>query len=122
MEARQLVELSKRIDKWAEQLLDTGKRNNLVSFKDRKLSIEILKPSAEEIFQEFSSGNPNPFTIFDPAQILDNENNDYDDSSVSDTNSDSRENKRIYNKNDFLNRFSNAVSYTHLTLPTICSV
>ena len=42
MEAKQLVELSKRIDKWAEQLLDTGKRNNLVSFKDCKLSIEVL--------------------------------------------------------------------------------
>ena len=111
MGAEQLVELSKRIDKWAEQLLDTGKRNNLVSFKDRKLStLEILKPSAEEIFQEFSSYNPNPFTIFDPAQILDNENNDYDDSSTPDTNSDSRENKRIYNKNDFLNRFSNEIS------------
>lgn len=111
MEAKQLIELSKRIDKWAEQLLDTGKRNNLVSFKDRKLStLEILKPSAEEIFQEFSSDNPNPFTIFDSAQILDDENNDYDDSFVSDTNSDSRENKRIYNKNDFLNRFSNEIS------------
>ncbi len=111
MSAEQLVELSKRIDKWAEQLLDTGKRNNLVSFKDRKLfTLEILKPSAKEIFQEFSSDNPKPFTIFDPAQILDNENNDYDDSSASDTNSDSRENKRIYNKNDFLNKFSNEIN------------
>lgn len=70
MGAEQLVELSKRIDKWAEQLLDTGKRNNLVSFKDRKLSIEILKPSAKEIFQKFSSANPEPFEIFNPPQIL----------------------------------------------------
>ena len=111
MGAEQLVELSKRIDKCAEQLLDTSKRNNLVSFKDRKLStLEILKPSAEDIFQEFSSDNPEPFTIFNPAEILDNENNDYDDSSVQNTGLDSKENKRIYSKNDFLNRFSNEIS------------
>ena len=110
MEAKQLVELSKRIDKWAEQLLDTGKRNNLVSFKDRKLSIEILKPSTKEIFQEFSSDNPEPFKIFNPPQIFENENNDYDDSSVPDTNSDGKRNKRIYSKNDFLNIFSNKIN------------
>ena len=110
MEAKQLVELSKRIDKWAEQLLDTGKRNNLVSFKDCKLSIEILKPSTKEIFQEFSSDNPEPFKIFNPPQIFENENNDYDDSSVPDTNSDGKRNKRIYSKNDFLNIFSNKIN------------
>lgn len=109
MEAKQLVELSKRIDKWAEQLLDTGKLNNLVSFKDRKLSIEILKPSAKEIFQEFSSDNPKPFEIFNPPQIFDADNSN-DDSSVQNTSLDSKRNKRIYNKNDFLNKFSNEIN------------
>ena len=28
-----------KLDKWAELLLDTGKRNNLVNFKDTKLEI-----------------------------------------------------------------------------------
>lgn len=109
METKQLVELSKRIDKWAEQLLDTGKRNNLVSFKDRKLSIEILKPSAKEIFQAFSSANPEPFEIFNPPQIFDADNSN-DDSSVQNTCLDSKRNKRIYNKNDFLNKFSNEIN------------
>lgn len=109
MGAEQLVELSKRIDKWAEQLLDTGKRNNLVSFKDRKLSIEILKPSAKEIFQKFSSANPEPFEIFNPPQIFDADNSN-DDSSVQNTGLDSKRNKRIYNKNDFLNIFSNKIN------------
>lgn len=109
METKQLIELSKRIDKWAEQLLDTGKRNNLVSFKDRKLSIEILKPSAEEIFQEFSSGNPKSFEIFNPPQIFYADNSN-DDSSVQNTGLDSKRNKRIYNKNDFLNIFSNKIN------------
>ena len=27
---------TKKLDKWAELLLDTGKRNNLINFKDRK--------------------------------------------------------------------------------------
>ena len=109
MEAKQLIELSKRIDKWAEQLLDTGKLNNLVSFKDRKLSIEILKPSAKEIFQEFSSANPEPFEIFNPPQIFDADNSN-DDSSAQNTGFDSKRNKRIYNKNDFLNKFSNEIN------------
>lgn len=109
MEAKQLIELSKRIDKWAEQLLDTGKRNNLVSFKDSKLSIEILKPSAKEIFQEFSSANPEPFEIFNPPQIFDADNSN-DDSSVQNTGLDSKRNKRIHDKNDFLNKFSNEIN------------
>ena len=33
----------KKLDSWAEQLLDTGKRNNLVSFKDTKSSSVVEK-------------------------------------------------------------------------------
>ena len=29
---------TKKIDKWAELLLDTGKRNNLINFKDTRVS------------------------------------------------------------------------------------
>ncbi len=28
----------KKLERWAEKLLDTGKRNNLVNFKDTKTS------------------------------------------------------------------------------------
>ena len=34
---------TKKIDKWAELLLDTGKRNNLINFKDTRVStVEVL--------------------------------------------------------------------------------
>ena len=35
----------KKLDNWANLLLDTGKRNNLISFKDTKASTaEVLYP------------------------------------------------------------------------------
>lgn len=110
MEARQLVELSKSIDKWAEQLLDTGKKNNLVSFKDRKSStLELLKPSAEEIFQELSSDTPKSFELFNPAQILDGETHDYDATSAYNTSLDVINHKHMYTKSEFLEKFSHSI-------------
>ena len=36
---------AEKLNKWAELLLDTGKRNNLIHFKDTKMgSVEILSP------------------------------------------------------------------------------
>ena len=43
---------TKKLDKWAELLLDTGKRNNLVHFKDTRASTaEVLFPSPEALFE-----------------------------------------------------------------------
>ena len=40
-----------KLDRWIEKLLDTGKRNNLINFKDSKLStVEIVFPDDESIF------------------------------------------------------------------------
>ena len=53
------------LEKWAEQLLDTGKKNNLISFRDTLSSTaEILKPSAAELFEAIE-GNA-AFEVFDP--------------------------------------------------------
>lgn len=55
----------KKLDRWAEKLLDTGKRNNLINFKDSKTSsAEILFPSCEAIFDKCSFGRV--FDFFDP--------------------------------------------------------
>lgn len=44
---------TKKLDKWAELLLDTGKRNNLISFKDTKATtVEVLFPSPDTVFQK----------------------------------------------------------------------
>ncbi len=59
----------KKLDKWADLLLDTGKRNNLINFKDTKTStVEVLLPSSDVLFEKID-GNTS-FEIFDP-QIID---------------------------------------------------
>ena len=53
------------LEKWAEQLLDTGKKNNLISFRDTLSSTaEILKPSAAELFDAIEGNTA--FEVFDP--------------------------------------------------------
>ena len=48
---------NKKLEQWAKALLDTGKRNNLVNFRETKSSsAEILIPSAEELFQRALAG------------------------------------------------------------------
>lgn len=44
---------NKKLDRWAELLLDTGKRNNLINFKETKTSTaEILLPQAEDVLKK----------------------------------------------------------------------
>lgn len=58
-----------KLDKWAELLLDTGKRNNLINFKDTKTStVEVLIPAANALFKKID-GNLS-FEVYDP-QIVD---------------------------------------------------
>ena len=55
----------KKLDRWAEKLLDTGKRNNLISFKDTKASsAEVVHPNCETVFSKCSVGRV--FEVFDP--------------------------------------------------------
>ena len=54
-----------KLDAWADRLLDTGKRNNLIHFRDTKASTaEILIPGADDLFEKID-GNAS-FEIFDP--------------------------------------------------------
>ena len=56
---------AKKLGKWAELLLDTGKRNNLINFKDTKTStVEVLLPSAEVLFGKIDGATA--FEVFDP--------------------------------------------------------
>lgn len=68
-----------KLDKWANLLLDTGKRNNLINFKDTKsATIEILLPNTEELFQKVDSTAS--FEVFDPKIIDDDEDEEIVDS------------------------------------------
>ena len=45
-----------KLDKWADYLLDTGKGNNLINFKDTKSStVEVLLPNINQIFSKTES-------------------------------------------------------------------
>ena len=53
------------MDSWADQLLDTVKKNNLINSRDTKSSTaEILIPDADELFRKIE-GNA-VFEIYDP--------------------------------------------------------
>lgn len=57
--------------KWAELLLDTGKRNNLINFKDTRVStVEVLLPSSDILFGKVDGVST--FEVFDP-KIIDEE-------------------------------------------------
>ena len=61
---------TEKLNKWADLLLDTGKRNNLIHFKDTKMSTaEILFPDYATLFERTESAAT--FEVFDPK--LENE-------------------------------------------------
>ena len=89
---------TKKLDRWASLLLDTGKRNNLVNFKDTKAStVEIILPNPEDLFERVESSVS--FEVFDP-KIADDEDEDY----TSDQSSDDSEEDEKKKKQDKLNR------------------
>ena len=63
---------TKKLDRWAELLLDTGKRNNLINFKDTKAStVEVLRPAAEQLFERIEGTSS--FEVFDPKIVEEEE-------------------------------------------------
>ena len=63
---------TKKLDKWADLLLDTGKRNNLINFKDtRTSSVEVLLPSSDTLFEKVDGTIV--FEVFDPKIADDDE-------------------------------------------------
>jgi len=59
--------MNKAIQAWADKLLDTGNRNNLVNFKDRKgTTIEIISDEPSELFDSLAHGKE--FSVFDPKK------------------------------------------------------
>ena len=47
---------TKKLERWATLLLDTGKRNNLVNYRDTKVSsVEIVSPDPKELFDKAES-------------------------------------------------------------------
>lgn len=77
-EANEAVD-TKKLDNLAELLLDTGKRNNLINFKDKKdATVEVLFPSPEILFDKIDRSSS--WTVFNP-QLADADEDDIDEES-----------------------------------------
>ena len=62
-----------KLNKWADLLLDTGKRNNLINFKDAKMgTVEIVSPDFDTLFSK--AEHSATFEVYDPK--LDDEEDD----------------------------------------------
>ncbi len=69
-------EAEKKLDAWAERLLDTGKRNHLINFKDTKKStVEVVYPCSDKFFEEMKTHGK--VEIFDPN--LPEDEDEYED-------------------------------------------
>lgn len=56
---------TKKLDKLADLLLDTGKSNNLINFKDTRTStVEVLLPAPDVLFKKIDGSTV--FEVFDP--------------------------------------------------------
>lgn len=78
-----------KLNKWADLLLDTGKRNNLINFRDSKMgTVEVVLPDFNALF--LKAEHSATFEVYDPKlddeddeeliETLDNENNEHDES------------------------------------------
>lgn len=64
----------KKIEAWANKLLDVGKRNNLINFKDSKTStLEVVHPDIEAVFAKAESSYE--YEVFNP-KLLETEEED----------------------------------------------
>ena len=67
-----------KLNLWANLLLDTGKKNNLINFRESKNNIEIILPEFKELFDSLRTNRV--FEIFNPKNKVDEF--DFDTSSV----------------------------------------
>lgn len=103
---------TKKLQKWASLLLDTGKRNNLINFRDTKAStVEIVMPSAEDLFSKAESSVS--FEVYDP-KIMDDEDEDYRDHE-SDEEEGNKKPERL-NREDYIRTYSSKIKKAHQIL------
>ncbi len=71
-------EAEKKLDAWAQRLLNTGKRNPLINFKGTKKSIvEVVYPCFDKFFEEMKTHGK--VEIFDPNLPEDEDEDEYED-------------------------------------------
>lgn len=99
---------TKKLDKWADLLLDTGKRNNLINFKDTRAStVEVLLPSSDALFEKIDGTIT--FEVFDP-EIIEGDDDAEETDNTEQLQFDTPEETEISNgKVAFLAQYSNKI-------------
>ncbi len=65
-----------KLNKWADLLLDTGKRNNLINFKDAKTgTVEVIAPDFASLFSK--AEHSTVFEVYDPKLENDDEDEEW---------------------------------------------
>ncbi len=96
-----------KLNKWADLLLDTGKRNNLINFKDTKMgTVEVVSPDFGTLF--YKAEHSASLEVYDPK--LDDEEDEEvneiveDTESIKDEQEDNIRGKRI-SKEDYIEMY-----------------
>ena len=85
-----------KLNKWAELLLDTGKRNNLINFRDSKSgTVEVVYPDFDALFSKIEQSAT--FEVYNPKFAID------DDDIYDDTEESGRD--KVVSKEDFINLY-----------------
>lgn len=93
-----------KLNKWADLLLDTGKRNNLINFRDTKMStVEVVVPDFATLFSKVEHNAA--FEVYDPK--LDDEDEDEIDVEES-TKEDFSKDKKI-SKEDYVDLYEKRI-------------
>lgn len=82
---------NEKLNAWANLLLDTGKKNNLINYRESKSNISILLPEFKDLFLNLRSNKV--FEVFNPKSKIDEY--DYDTSNAELLNSDDYKEKYI---------------------------
>ena len=99
-----------KLSKWAELLLDTGKRNNLINFRDTKLgTVDVVAPDFSTLFSK--AEHSAVFEVFDPK--LENQEEDFDDL---DTVIEYSSSEKYIPKKDYLNAYLPKVKKNQILL------
>ena len=99
-----------KLDKWADLLLDTGKRNNLINFKDSKTgAVEIVFPDFDTLFAR--TEHASKLEVFDPAL---NDEEEVEEQSVveeTDLSQDEQLNteEKVFSKDEYIRLFAQRI-------------
>lgn len=94
-----MVDINRRIDLWKSKLLDLGKRNRLINYRDlKRSSLRIIKPGLIELWKSLVvDGIPLvfPYDYYYESTLFSNGNADDDDNDEFSENSQHQDNSRV---------------------------